>query len=160
VLGWFNSQPLSFLGNTSFVNFAIMGAQVWTGLGFAVIVLSAALKAIPADLTEAAKIDGANAWQIFSRITVPLIWPTVTVIATLTMIGVLKIFDIIYTMTGADPRERAKYSPPACISNRSRTPTLATAAPSPSCCWSPSFPSWRSTSSDFAPKAPAKEGPA
>ncbi len=103
VLGWFNSQPLSFLGNTSFVNFAIMGAQVWTGLGFAVIVLSAALKAIPADLTEAAKIDGANTWQIFSRITVPLIWPTVTVIATLTMIGVLKIFDIIYTMTGGGP---------------------------------------------------------
>jgi alpha-glucoside transport system permease protein len=103
VLGWFNVSPISFLGDTSFVNFALFGAQVWTGLGFAVIVLSAALKAIPADLTEAARIDGANALQIFWRITVPMMWPTITVIITLTMIGVLKIFDIIYTMTGGGP---------------------------------------------------------
>ena len=103
VLGWFNVSAISFLGDTSFVNFALFGAQVWTGLGFAVIVLSAALKAIPADLTEAARIDGANALQIFWRITVPMMWPTITVIITLTMIGVLKIFDIVYTMTGGGP---------------------------------------------------------
>jgi alpha-glucoside transport system permease protein len=80
-----------------------MGAQVWMGLGFAVVILSAALKAIPKDLTEAAKIDGANEVQIFSRITVPLMWPTITVIITLTMIGVLKIFDLVYTMTSGGP---------------------------------------------------------
>jgi alpha-glucoside transport system permease protein len=96
-------QPVSFLGDTSFVNFALMGAQIWTGLGFAVVVLSAALKAIPSDLIEAAKIDGANELQIFSRITVPLMWPTITVITTLTMIGVLKIFDLVYTMTSGGP---------------------------------------------------------
>jgi len=72
VLGWFHVSAISFLGDTSFVNYALFGAQVWTGLGFAVIVLSAALKAIPADLTEAARIDGANALQIFWRITVPM----------------------------------------------------------------------------------------
>jgi alpha-glucoside transport system permease protein len=103
MLGWFHIQPFSFLGDTNFVNYALFGAQVWTGLGFAVVVLSAALKAVPADLTEAARIDGANALQIFWRITVPMIWPTITVIITLTMIGVLKIFDIIYTMTGGGP---------------------------------------------------------
>jgi alpha-glucoside transport system permease protein len=103
ILGWFHVSPISFLGETSFVNYALFGAQVWTGLGFAVIVLSAALKAIPADLTEAATIDGANALQIFWRITVPMMWPTITVIITLTMIGVLKIFDIVYTMTGGGP---------------------------------------------------------
>lgn len=97
------ANPISFLGDTNFVNFALMGAQVWTGLGFAVVVLSAALKAIPADLTEAAKIDGANELQIFSRITIPLMWPTITVIITLTMIGVLKIFDLVYTMTSGGP---------------------------------------------------------
>lgn len=96
-------QAISFLGDTSFVNFALMGAQIWTGLGFAVVVLSAALKSIPAELTEAAKIDGANELQIFRRITVPLMWPTITVIITLTMIGVLKIFDLVYTMTDGGP---------------------------------------------------------
>jgi alpha-glucoside transport system permease protein len=98
-----NFQGISFLGSTSFVNFALMGAQVWISLGFAVVVLSAALKAIPRDLTEAARIDGATELQIFRRITVPLMWPTITVIGTLTMIGVLKIFDLIYTMTGGGP---------------------------------------------------------
>jgi alpha-glucoside transport system permease protein len=98
-----NFQGIAFLGSTSFVNFALMGAQVWISLGFAVVVLSAALKAIPRDLTEAARIDGATELQIFRRITVPLMWPTITVIGTLTMIGVLKIFDLIYTMTGGGP---------------------------------------------------------
>lgn len=103
VLGWIHLGPLSFLGNTSFVNWALFGAQVWMGMGFAVVVLSAALKAIPADLMEAARIDGANEWNIFSRITIPLMWPTITVIITLTMIGVVKIFDIIIVMTGGGP---------------------------------------------------------
>ncbi len=48
-------------------------------------------------------MDGANELQIFRRITVPLMWPTITVIATLTMIGTLKIFDIVWTMTGEGP---------------------------------------------------------
>ncbi|MGH2442353.1 MAG: carbohydrate ABC transporter permease [Chloroflexota bacterium] len=103
MLNWIHIPPISFLGSTSFVNWALFGAQVWMGIGFGVVVLSAALKSIPSELMEAARIDGANAWQIFRRITVPLIWPTVTVVATLTMIVVLKIFDIVYTMTGGGP---------------------------------------------------------
>jgi len=103
MLGWIRIPAISFLGDTNFVNYALFGAQVWAGLGFAVVVLSAALKAIPAELTEAARIDGANALQIFWRITIPMMWPTITVIITLTMIGVVKIFDIIYTMTGGGP---------------------------------------------------------
>jgi len=102
-LSWFGHAPVSFLGDTSFVNYALFGAQVWMGLGFAVVVLSAALKSIPGELMEAARIDGANQWQMFSRITVPLMWPTITVISTLTMIGVIKIFDIIIVMTGGGP---------------------------------------------------------
>jgi len=91
-----NFQPIAFLGTSSFVNFA---------LGFAVIVLSAALKAIPKELTEAARIDGAREFTIFRRITIPLMWPTITVIITLTMIGVLKIFDLIDTMTSGGPAD-------------------------------------------------------
>jgi alpha-glucoside transport system permease protein len=96
-------QPVSWLGRTDLVNFAIMAAHLWASAGFAVVVLSAALKAIPSDLKEAARVDGATELQIFRRITVPLLWPTITVIATLTMIGVLKIFDIVFTMTGGGP---------------------------------------------------------
>ena len=96
-------QPISFLGDTRFVNFALMGAQVWASLGFAVVILSAALKAIPKDLTEAARIDGATEVQIFRRVTGPLMWPTITVVGTLTMIGVLKIFDLVYAMTSGGP---------------------------------------------------------
>ncbi len=96
-------QPLSWLGQTNFVNFALMGAQLWAGAGFAVVILSAALKSIPTELTEAARIDGATELQVFRRITVPLLWPTITVIATLTMIGVLKVFDLVFTMTGGGP---------------------------------------------------------
>ncbi|MGI8968048.1 MAG: carbohydrate ABC transporter permease [Chloroflexota bacterium] len=103
LLGFAHAGPLSFLGDTSFVNFALFGAQIWMGMGFAVVVLSAALKSIPGELLEAARIDGANAWQIFSRITVPLMWPTITVIITLTMIAVVKIFDIIIVMTSGGP---------------------------------------------------------
>lgn len=96
-------RPVSWLGSAGFVNVALFSAQIWASMGFAVVVLSAALKAIPNDLTEAARIDGATELQIFRHITVPLIWPTVTVIITLTMIGLLKIFDIVYTMTGGGP---------------------------------------------------------
>jgi alpha-glucoside transport system permease protein len=103
ILNWFHAGPISFLGNGSFADWALFGAQIWMSLGFAVVVLSAALKSIPADINEAALIDGANSWQIFSRITVPLMWPTIMVIATLTMIGVIKVFDIVIVMTGGGP---------------------------------------------------------
>ncbi|MDB5058814.1 MAG: ABC-type transporter, integral rane subunit [Chloroflexi bacterium] len=105
ILGQFipNFQSISWLGNTNLVNFALMGAQLWASLGFAVIVLSAALKAIPGDLLEAARIDGATELQAFRHVTIPLMWPTITVIITLTMIGLLKIFDIVWTMTSGGP---------------------------------------------------------
>lgn len=103
LLGWIHLGPFSFLGSANFVNWALFAAQIWMGLGFAVVVLSAALKSIPAELTEAARLDGANEWQTFTRITVPLMWPTITVIGTLTMIGVVKVFDIVIVMTGGGP---------------------------------------------------------
>lgn len=103
VLAWFHTGPFAFLGTGSFVNYALMGAQVWMSMGFAVVVLSAALKSIPTELNEAARLDGANNWQVFRQITVPLMWPTITVISTLTMIGVIKIFDIVIVMTNGGP---------------------------------------------------------
>jgi alpha-glucoside transport system permease protein len=103
VLGWFHAGPIAFLGSAHWANVALFGAQIWMSMGFAVVVLSAALKAIPTELNEAARLDGANNWQIFRQLTVPLMWPTITVIATLTMIGVIKIFDIVIVLTGGGP---------------------------------------------------------
>lgn len=96
-------KPISWLGRPDFVNFALMGAAMWGSIGFAVVILSAALKSIPTELIEAARMDGATELQIFRGITVPLLWPTITVVGTLTMIGVLKIFDLIFTMTNGGP---------------------------------------------------------
>ena len=69
------------------------------------VILSAALKGIPTELIEAAKIDGANDISIFLHITVPMISPTIAVVATTMIINILKIFDVIYVMTGGTTRQ-------------------------------------------------------
>jgi alpha-glucoside transport system permease protein len=66
------------------------------------VVLSAALKGIPMDMIEAARLDGVNAWQMFTRITIPSIRPTLVVVFVTITIGVLKVFDIVRTMTGGN----------------------------------------------------------
>ena len=75
--------------------------MVWIQAGFAMVLLSAAIKAIPDDIIEAARLDGVNAWQMFAKITVPSIRPTLVVVLTTIGISTLKIFDITRTMTGA-----------------------------------------------------------
>jgi alpha-glucoside transport system permease protein len=91
---WLLSQPWN--------NFLLMVIMVWVQTGFAMVVLSAAIKAIPADVTEAARLDGAVGWRLFSRVTVPMIRGTLVVVLTTIMIAVLKIFDIVRTMTGGN----------------------------------------------------------
>jgi alpha-glucoside transport system permease protein len=71
---------------------------MWTG--FCMVILSAALKSIPSEILEAARVDGATEIQIFFRIIVPMISPTIAVVTTTMIINVLKIFDIVYVMTG------------------------------------------------------------
>ena len=73
---------------------------MWTG--FAMVILSAALKGISAELLEAARVDGANEWQVFRRIVLPLLAPTIAVVATTIIITALKTFDIVYTMTSGN----------------------------------------------------------
>jgi alpha-glucoside transport system permease protein len=63
------------------------------------VILSAALKNIPAEITEAARIDGANEWQLFWRVTIPMISSTIVVVTTTMIINVLKVFDLVYVMT-------------------------------------------------------------
>ncbi|MEV4410735.1 sugar ABC transporter permease [Catellatospora sp. NPDC049609] len=78
----------------------LIAVMVWIQAGFAMVVLSAAIKAIPADIVEAARIDGVTPWQMFWRVTIPSIRPALVVVLVTISIGTLKIFDIVRTMTG------------------------------------------------------------
>lgn len=82
---------------------SIIFTQVWQWVGWAVVIYLANLQTIPEDMIEAARIDGASAWQIFRRITLPLLYPGVTVVTVSSLIGGLKVFDIVYAMTGGGP---------------------------------------------------------
>ena len=72
---------------------------IWIQTGFAMVILSAALRGIPEETIEAAVIDGANGWQLFFYIMIPQIWGTIAVVWTTITILVLKVFDIVLAMT-------------------------------------------------------------
>lgn len=91
---WILEQPWN--------NFLLMVIMIWIQTGFAMVVLSAAIKAIPGDVVEAAELDGAIGWKLFSRVTIPMIRGTMIVVLTTIMIAVLKIFDIVRTMTNGN----------------------------------------------------------
>lgn len=74
----------------------------WMLTGFAMVILSAGLKAIPTELLEAARVDGANEWYVFRKIIFPLLLPTIAVITTTVVIFALKTFDVVYTMTSGN----------------------------------------------------------
>lgn len=83
-------------------NFALLVVGVWMWTGFAMVVFSAGLKGISQDLLDAARVDGAGEWQIFRRITLPLMQPTIVVVATTLVIQALKKFDIVWVMTAGN----------------------------------------------------------
>ena len=97
-----NLDPVGWLVNRTTNNFALIVAGVWIWTGFCMVILSAAYKGIPRELIEAARVDGANEWQVFWRVTLPMMKPTIAVVATTMVINVLKVFDIVYVMTNGD----------------------------------------------------------
>jgi alpha-glucoside transport system permease protein len=99
----FNVDPVVFLGRADTVNYAIIFAYVWASTGFAMVVLSAALKGIPEEIIEAAKTDGANEWAIFRRIQFPLLSLPMAVVTVWLTINVIKLFDVIYVLTRGGP---------------------------------------------------------
>jgi alpha-glucoside transport system permease protein len=101
-LSLFHINPIAWLIDQRFNNFALILVGVWVWTGFALVIISAALKAIPAELLEAARVDGANEFQVFGRVIVPLLAPTLTVIATTLIIFALKAFDVVYVMTNGN----------------------------------------------------------
>ncbi|MBE3599284.1 MAG: sugar ABC transporter permease [Limnochordaceae bacterium] len=103
VMVMLGQQPRGWLVERPWVNnLALIAVGVWIWTGFAMVVLSAAYKAIPKELLEAARVDGATEWQVFWRISLPVIQSTVAVVATTMIINVLKVFDIVYVMTNGN----------------------------------------------------------
>jgi len=99
-LGW--SNPPNWILSHPLNNFLLMVIMIWSQTGFAMVVLSAAIKAIPDDIIDAAKVDGARGMAMAFRITLPMIRNTLIVVLTTVMIITLKLFDIIRTMTGGN----------------------------------------------------------
>jgi alpha-glucoside transport system permease protein len=91
-------DPIAWLQIQPWNNLMLMVIMIWMQTGFAMVVLSAAIKAIPDELIEAARIDGASEVQVFWRIMLPTILPTVVVVVTYMVINALKVFDIVFMM--------------------------------------------------------------
>jgi alpha-glucoside transport system permease protein len=96
---WLGYEPQAWIAVPFWNNFFLMAILVWIQTGFAMVILSAALRGIPEETIEAAVIDGANGIQIFFRIMVPQIWGTIATVWTTITILVLKVFDIVFAMT-------------------------------------------------------------
>ncbi|WP_062645682.1 ABC transporter permease subunit [Streptomyces maremycinicus] len=103
------SQPydgISWLG-PALVTPAIIGAYLWIWTGFAMVLIGAGLSTLPRDSLEAARMDGANEWQVFRRITVPLLAPVLTVVFVTLVINVMKVFDLVYIIAPGPVQEDA-----------------------------------------------------
>lgn len=91
------TQGVSWLGST-FINAVVMLAYIWIWAGFAMVMIASGLSAMDRSLQEAARMDGANEWKVFTRITAPLLAPVLVVVFVTLIINVLKIFDLVYVI--------------------------------------------------------------
>jgi len=98
-LGLVHHDPVAWLVDATTNNASLIFVGVWTAVGFCLVIISASLKAISSEVLEAARIDGANEFQIVRLIVTPLLWPTITVVGTTMIINALKTFDIVYVLT-------------------------------------------------------------
>lgn len=99
ILGSVGQDPVPWLLNSPLNTVMLIVVAAWIWTGFCMVILSGALKGISTELLEAARVDGANEWQVFRGITFPLLLPTIAVVATTMVITSLKAFDIVYVMT-------------------------------------------------------------
>lgn len=91
---WMLSKPLN--------TFLLMIIYVWTQMGFGMVILSAAIKGVPSEVVEASALDGAHGWRLFRSITFPMVKGTFIVVLATGVVGALKVFDIVRTMTGGN----------------------------------------------------------
>ncbi|MER5212905.1 sugar ABC transporter permease [Streptomyces sp. NPDC002838] len=91
----------------SLVTPAIIGSYIWMWAGFAMVLIAAGLAGVPRELLEAARVDGASEWQVFRRVTVPLLAPVLAVVTVTLMINVLKIFDLVFIIAPGSSQDDA-----------------------------------------------------
>jgi alpha-1,4-digalacturonate transport system permease protein len=94
---------IPFTVDRNWAFFWVIVVGVWAQMGFYTLILLAGLQSIPADLYEAAQVAGANKWQLFRFITMPLLTPTMTVVLVLTLIRAVQVFDVVFVLTGGGP---------------------------------------------------------
>lgn len=99
VIVWAGGEPVQFLQESPWNTVALIAVLIWVQTGFAMVILSAAIKGVPIEQLEAAELDGASAWQRFANVTLPGIRSSLVVVLTTISIASLKVFDIVRTMT-------------------------------------------------------------
>lgn len=96
-------EPVHWLTQTSTALFAVMVVTIWKGMGYYMVIYLAGLQAIPDDLYEAARIDGASKWRQIIHITIPLLMPSIMIVTIMSSIAAMKVFEEIYVMTSGGP---------------------------------------------------------
>lgn len=101
LLGWFDAEPVSFLNDTGTMMYALIAVDIWVSAGFNMVIILAGLKNIPADLYEAARLDGANKFQQVIHITIPMLAPVLFFVLTYAIISAMQVFDTPWLLTGS-----------------------------------------------------------
>jgi multiple sugar transport system permease protein len=104
-IGWITDPDFVYLGIPVALLMVIV-AYLWQDIGYNLVIFIAALQAIPRSVTDAARVDGASAWQVFRHITLPLLRPTILLASILTMISAFQVFDLFQVMTRAGPDDQ------------------------------------------------------
>jgi multiple sugar transport system permease protein/raffinose/stachyose/melibiose transport system permease protein len=105
VLKFFGAGGLAqnWLGDPGVVNFSLMGSVAWWTTGFAFLVFFAGLRNIPTECIEAARIEGATPWQVFWKVSFPLLWPSTIIVLGMSAIDAMRLFDVVWAMTKGGP---------------------------------------------------------
>ncbi len=102
-------EPVLFLLDPNYATFWVIFISIWALMGFYTLILLAGLQAIPAELYEAAQIDGAGSWSSFWGVTLPLLMPTLFVVLVLSLIRAVQVFDQVFVLTGGGPGTATQY---------------------------------------------------
>lgn len=106
-VSWLSDPRAGFAG-VSVAMWAVIIAYLWQDYGYNMIILIAALQAVPKELKEAAQLDGATSWTMFTKVTIPLIKPTILFVSVMTMLSSFQAFDIVQVMTNGDPSNQTQ----------------------------------------------------
>jgi putative chitobiose transport system permease protein len=101
-------DPVAFLTNPSYALFSVMAVTIWSGLGYYMVIYLAGLQAVPRHLYEVASLEGVSRWKQTLHITVPLLKPQIALVAVMSSIGAMKVFEEVYVMTQGGPLDSTK----------------------------------------------------